>query len=85
MGRHASPAASVPPDPQDAEDGPLSRALTRYLPRVTLAVAAAVTTTLAVAWTGNPWSTAGLAGGVVALVVLAAAWLASTVPPPPPT
>lgn len=83
MGRHASPAASAPLEPQDAEDGRLARALARYLPRLTLAIAAAATTTLAVAWTGNPWSTAALAGGVVAVVVVAAAWLASTVPPPP--
>lgn len=83
MGRHASPAASAPLDPQDAEGGRLDRVLSRYVPRVTLALAAAATTTLAVAWTGNPWSTAALAGGVVAVVVVAAAWLASTVPPPP--
>lgn len=83
MGRHASPAASAPLDPQGAEDGRLARLLSRYLPRATLAVATAATTTLAVAWTGNPWSTAAAAGGVVAVVVLAAAWLASTLPPPP--
>lgn len=82
MGRHASPAPA-PADPDGADDGRLPRAVARHVPRLTLAVVAAATTTLAVAWTGNPWSTAAVAGGLVAVVVLAAAWLASTVPPPP--
>ena len=80
MGRHATPAA--PAEPGD-EQGLVSRLVSRYVPRVVLAATGAATTTLAVAWAGNAWSSAALAGAAVGIVVLAAAWLASTVPTPP--
>ncbi len=82
MGRHASPAPA-PPGPQDADEPRLRGLASRHLPRLALAAAAAVTTALAVVWTGNPWSTALVTGGLVAVVVLGAAWLAATVPQPP--
>lgn len=82
MGRHAT--SSAPHDPPDAPTGWASRAAARYLPRLVLAATAAVTTTLAVAWAGNAWSSAAVAGAAVAVVVLGAAWLAATVPSPPP-
>ncbi|WP_146819203.1 hypothetical protein [Actinotalea fermentans] len=81
MGRHATPPAL--PDPPDAPAGRAARLASRYLPRLVLAVCAAITTTLAVAWAGNAWSSATVAGGAVAVVVLGAAWLAGTVPSPP--
>lgn len=83
MGRHATPAA--PLEPQDPAVGPAPGLISRYLPRLVLAATGAVTTTLAVAWAGNAWSSAAIAGGAVGAVVLGAAWLASTVPAPPDT
>lgn len=81
MGRHATPA--VPVDPEEADAGRTSRLLSRYVPRLVLAATGALTTTLAVAWAGNAWSSAAVAGAAVGVVVLGAAWLASTVPAPP--
>lgn len=77
MGRHATPAA--PSDPEGVADDDV-RPPARFLPRLVLAATAGVTTMLAIAWAGNPWSSAATAGAAVAVVVLAAAWLAGTVP-----
>lgn len=82
MGRHATPAADT-----GTEITRMSRFaafLVRLLQRVLLALTGAVATALAVAWAGNTWHSAAIAGAAAGLVVLVAAWLGSTVPGPPP-
>ena len=82
MGRHGTPAVDL--GAEISRTGRFTAFLVRLLQRILLALSGAASTTLAVAWAGNTWRSAAIAGAAAGLVVLVAAWLGSTVPGPPP-